>query len=249
MICGTVLLGCNSIQVIPATPTPDIETIDEFFAHCPTAEEVERVNTDLTISFEYDPTETLVCSASKGSRDLTALQKRAYQTIYVMRLLNFSQPLPWTEKPLYAWLIDVIDGIRFVKGGVSHCCEPENIIVIALNEDSPLLQTDQWIMNREGDGLMQATFLYAHETRHNEGFHHTCTTRNGDDNLLSEMGAWTIQYYLALWIARYGDSAFLKTQAGGPNAYRLAAFQDAEVTYLTRFCKETYIELMPTFVP
>jgi hypothetical protein len=250
LFCGLILLGCGSLQSSAFTPTPDIETIDEFFARCPTADEVERVNTDLEISFEYDPTAgTLVCTASKGSADLTLLQKQVYQTIYVMRLLHFSRPLPWTEKQLYDWLVDTIDGIRFVDGGMSHCCEPENTIVIALNENSLILQTDQWIVSGEKYGLMNATLLYAHEARHNEGFLHTCTARNGDDNTLDEMGSWAIQHYLALWIAQYGDHAFLTAQGGDQNRYRLAALQDAEVTRLTRFCKEIYIEPTTTLVP
>jgi len=211
---------------------------------------VDSVNADLKISFEYDPTAgTFVCAASNGSADLTALQKRAYQTIYVMRLFHFSRPLPWTEKQLYSWLVDAIDGIRFVKGGLSHCCAPENIIVIALNENSIILQTDQWIVSGEGYGRMNAALLYAHEARHNGGFPHTCTARNGDDNTLDEMGAWAVQHYLALWIAQYGDRDFLTPLAGDHNTYRLAALQDAEVTRLTRFCKEVYIAPTTTLVP
>jgi len=159
---GMILSGCISHPpLVVATPTADIETVDEFFARCPTTDEVARVNSDLTLYFDYDPTVgTLVCEAANSSANLTALQKRAYQTVYVMRLLHFSHPLPWTEKPLYDWLVDVIDGIRFVKGGLSHCCEPENIIVIALNENSLILQTGQWIVNGEKRGLMNATLLY-----------------------------------------------------------------------------------------
>lgn len=241
---------CNPNQTPTITPAPDIETIDEYFMRCPTTDDVARVNSDLKIAFEYDPApEVLVCHASQGSADLTALQKRAYQTIYVMHLLQFSQPLPWTDKQLYDWLVDTIDGIRFVKGGVSRCCEPENTLVIALNEESPLLGIDQWIVSDQGDGLMQATLLYAHEARHNEGFLHTCTTRNGDDNTLDEMGAWAIQHYLALWIAQYSDRAFLVAPANSPETYRLAALRDAEVTRLTRFCKEIYTEPTVTLTP
>lgn len=96
---------------------------------------------------------------------------------------------------------------------------------------------------------MQATLLYAHEARHNEGFLHTCTTRNGDDNTLDEMGAWAIQHYLALWITQYGDREFLTSSSNAPDAYRLAALRDAEVTRLTRFCKEGYGEMTVTLSP
>lgn len=252
--CGfaIVLFGCSvSTTAAPVfVPTADIETIDVFFGRCPTREEIARVDADLKISIEYDPTTGVdVCHASSGSADLTALQKRVYQTVYVTRLLHFSRPLPWTEKQLYDWMVDAIDGIRIVERGVSRCCDPENVIVIALRDAPSLVQTDQWITDEQGGGLMKVTLLYAHEARHNEGFLHTCTTRNGDDNTLDEMGAWAIHHYLALWIAQYSERAFLTTSGGDPNAYRLAALWSAETIRLTRFCREIYTEPTATLSP
>jgi hypothetical protein len=63
------------------------------------------------------------------------------------------------------------------------------------------------------------------------------------------MGSWAIQHYLALWIAQYGDRAFLAAQDGNQNTYRLAALQDAEVTRLTRFYMEIYIAPTTTLAP
>jgi hypothetical protein len=238
-----------------ASPTPDIETVDEFFARCPSAEEVAKVNSDLTVSFEYDPTAgTLVCTAATGSADLTALQKRAYQTIYVMRLLHFSQPLPWTDKQLYDWLVNAIDGISFIDGGgsgYSYCCAPEGTIVIALNPNAIILATDQWMQPSLSSGLMNTMFLYAHEARHNEGYGHTCVNpdRNGDDNLVTEMGSWSIQYYLALWIAQYGERSFLMASGADPNVYRQMALQDAQTTREVRFCEDPAPTPGPTLIP
>lgn len=232
-------------SAITLSPTPDIETIEEFFTRCPTAEEIAQVNSDLTITFEYDPT---VGTWACHSPNLTPLQKRAYQTIYVMRLLNFSRPLPWTDKQLYDWFVTAIDGIRFVNGGHSYCCEPENMIVIALEPDSDILQTDSWFSETPSLGLMHTTLLYAHEARHNEGFHHTCPTRNGDDNTLDEMGAWAIQHYLALWIAQYGDQNLLRVDGDIPDYYRQIALEDAETIRLTRFCKDVYVKHGPTLI-
>lgn len=246
------LSGCVSqtSPVITPAPIPNIESIDEFFNRCPTREEVAQVNADLEITIEYDPTAGVdVCHENDGSEDLSALQKRIYQTVYVMKLLKFSRPLPWTDLQLYDWLTTTIEGIRFVRGGISRCCEPENVVVIALHQDSMLLTTDQWVMDDSIHGLMDATLLYAHEARHNEGFLHACTTRNGDDNTLDEMGAWAISHYLALWIAQYGDRAFLAPQSGSPDLFREAALQRAEITRLTRFCKEIYAEPTITLAP
>lgn len=247
-----LLCGCSAIPTaIPVSvPPQDIETISEFFERCPTRAEIAQINVDLKISVEYDPTDgAVVCNTSNGSENLSALQKRIYQTIYVIKLFKFSQPLPWTDMQMYDWMTNTINGIRFVQGGASHCCDPENTIVIALESNSTLLTTDQWVMNDGIHGLINATLLYAHETRHNEGFHHSCATRNGDDNAIDEMGAWSIQYYLALWIAQYGDRAFLMPPSGSPNRYREASLQQAELIRLTRFCKEVYDEPTITLAP
>jgi hypothetical protein len=238
------------------TSTADIvETVDDFFARCPSATEVAQVDADFTIGFEYDPTAgSLACTASAGSADLTTLQKRVYQTIYVMRLLDFSRPLPWTDRQLYDWLVAAIDGIRFVDGGgegFSYCCDPSNTIVIALNDNSIILQTDQWIDPSQSYGLMNSTLLYVHEARHNEGFGHTCIdpSRNGDDNYLDEMGAWSAQHYLALWIAQYGERAFLAAPGDDSNYYRRVALEDAQTTRSVRFCLDPAAEPAPTLVP
>ncbi len=56
LIAGTILFGCVSSNLpVTATPTADIETIDEFFARCPTVDEVSRVNADLILHFDYAP--------------------------------------------------------------------------------------------------------------------------------------------------------------------------------------------------
>jgi hypothetical protein len=77
-----ILPGLRTIRILPTliTPTPtSMPTIDEFFARCPTAVEIAAVSQAVTLTFETDPTAgTLVCKASDGSTDLTALQKRAY---------------------------------------------------------------------------------------------------------------------------------------------------------------------------
>ncbi|MBI3739599.1 MAG: hypothetical protein HY258_11180 [Chloroflexi bacterium] len=243
-------------QINPPTdtpaPTPHIETVDDFFARCPTADEVARVNSDFKISFEYDPTApTLVCHAADGSADLTALQKHAYQTIYVMHLLNFSQPLPWTDKQLYDWLVGAIDSIRFIDGGgsgYSFCCDPANTIVVALSSNAYIFLTDRWLEPSISGGLMNTMFLYVHEARHNEGYGHTCTSQSGDDNRVDEMGSWSVQYYLALWIAQYGDREFLKAPGSDPNLYRQMALDDSQITRSVRFCLDP-APPEPTLIP
>jgi hypothetical protein len=61
------------------------------------------------------------------------------------------------------------------------------------------------------------------------------------------MGAWAVEYYLALWISQYSNKDFLDTD--DQNFNRLAAFEDAQITYLTRFCKQKYNFPLPTWMP
>lgn len=42
---------------------------------------------------------------------------------------------------------------------------------------------------------------------------------------------------------------FLKPQSGSPDLFREAALQQAEITRLTRFCKEVYMEPATTLAP
>jgi hypothetical protein len=78
--------------------------------------------------FEFirdDPAGPVVCTAAEGSRDLTHTQKRTYQALIAAKALEFSQPLPFTDLPLYDWMVESIDGIRMVEDTTwSFCCAP-----------------------------------------------------------------------------------------------------------------------------
>ncbi len=195
-----ILPGLRPLKTLPtlSTPTPTAApTIDALFARCPTAAEIAEVSQAVTLAFETDPTAgTLVCKASDGSADLTALKKRAYQSILIMKHLSFDAPLPWTNKNLFNWFAGAITSIRFRSNiTYSYCCEPANTINIAVAGNSYLMLTGRWIDDSIGGGLMDTMVLFAHEARHNEGYPHTCA--NGqDDKTLGELGAWGVQYYL-----------------------------------------------------
>jgi hypothetical protein len=212
-------------------------SIDEFFAHCPAPQEIAALLADITIVFEADPTVgTLACKESEGSLDLTPLQKRAYQSILVMKVIRFDTPLPWTKKDLYQWFIDTVEGVRYRPGlANSFCCEPANVINIQVNENSFILLTDRWIDPQMGGGLMDTMALYVHEARHNEGYVHTC---NCDDNTIAEMGSWGVQYYLFQWLAQHTDPAFFRAPGGDADYYRSIALGNMVTTRNSRFCNE-----------
>ncbi len=219
-----------------ATRSPNV---DDFFSRCPTAGEIASVRKDLSFSFESDPTApALVCQAAQGSADLTGLQKRAYQSVLVMRLLQFDTPLPWTDKPLYDWFVSTIKGLRFSKSfQYSHCCDPANVIDIKLADNSYLILTDRWVDPSMGGGLMDTMVLYVHEARHNQGLPHTCS--NGvDDKTIAELGAWGVQLDLLTWLAQHDRSGFLSAPGDDPNIYRATALFDAGMIRKSRFCKE-----------
>jgi hypothetical protein len=169
--------------------------------------------------------------------------KHAYQSILVMRLLNFNRALPWTDKQLYDWFIGSIKGIRFREDiQYSHCCDPANVIDIKDNPTMLISMTDLWIDPTYNAGLMDTTILLVHEARHNNGFSHTCPD-GAMDKTISEMGAWVVQMDLEEWIAQYGDRAFLTAPGQDPNYYREVAMTDSIDIRHSSFCTE------PTLTP
>jgi hypothetical protein len=223
------------------TPTLSRPTVDQVLARCPTVQEVAAINGDLRLSFEADPTaEQLVCTAATGSADLTLLQRRIYQTLVVTKQLQFSQPLPWTDKPLYSWLVSAIKGIRFRSEiGNSYCCDPKDTINVRVASNVAFVTTDRWVNPQSGVGLMDTMVLFVHEARHNQDYRHTCAMiQNGtpipntNDKTIAEMGAWGVQYYLDTWLANYSDPGFINDPY-----YRQLALADAKTTR-ERFCDE-----------
>jgi hypothetical protein len=233
----------------PASPTADPfanppSTIDHLIARCPTAEEIAAMDALLTLHFESDPSAgTLVCSAAKGSADLTLLQQRAYQALLAMRYLSFDAALPWTDQPLLDWLAGAIRGIRYRHDiEISYCCDPQGIINIQ-TQNLAALSTDRWIDAQSGTGLHGLVVLIVHEARHNQGFAHTCNTK---DQTLAEMGAWGVQYWLQWWLAFHSDPDFLRPLAGDADFYRLSALSQALTVRATRFCAEPTLTPGPT---
>jgi hypothetical protein len=141
------------------------------------------------VIFADDPTAgALVCSAEDGSADMTRLQERVYQALYLIRRLRFDAPLPWTGEALWEWFVGAVDGVR-VGGSRTYCCDPARVIVIGVSSEY-------------GDGFPTLIEGLVHEARHADGGHsHSCGT--GADQTIDELGAYGVQYYLNLWLAQH----------------------------------------------
>jgi len=232
------------------TPIPARPTLADFFLRCPTAQEIADVKARLTITFEGDPSPgALTCTAAEGSADLTSIQKKAYQTIIIMRYLQFATPLPWTKDQLYDWftVTSGIKGIRFIYTPYKHlydpknppppsyCCSPAHVIVITYSEINFLMTRGVWTDGSEGAGLAEITGLLLHEARHNLFGPHTC---GGRDSTLAETGPSGVQYYFFVWLEKHGDNAFLRAPGDDPDMYRYSAQYSAYTLRVGDFCKE-----------
>jgi hypothetical protein len=166
------------------------------------------IDADIKLIFESDPSAGhLVCTAAAGSRDLTSFKRIVYTTLLVMKKLEFNRPLPWTDKQLYTWFVNTVQGIRF-RGDItnSSCCDPAGVVNIQTT-DLAVNSTNKWIDPQLGTGAEGLLVLFVHEARHNEFGGHTCGT---NDNTRAEMGAWGVQYYLETYLAdNLKDPSFL----------------------------------------
>jgi hypothetical protein len=234
-----------AVPTVPAAvPTygADLSNIDAFFEYCPTSYEIERLLAEIPVAFEADPTAgSTPCMGGGGMGTLTEMQRRAYLTIMVMRHLSFDAPLPWTDKNLYRWFADTVEGIRFRSDiANSSCCDPAGVINIRVADNMYIVLTDLWVDSHLAGGLMDTMVLYVHEARHIEFGSHTCGNR---DNTIAELGAWGVQYRLLEWLARHANPAFHRPAAGDPDLYRLAALDGMLSVRRERFCLE------PTLTP
>lgn len=222
----------------PPTPAIPLDaTIDDALARCPTAAEIELVDSRIRLTFVDDFTAPeLVCRRRDGSANLTRLQERAYQAVLSMRRLRFDEPLPWTDRSLFGWFTRAVTGIQFEAATYSHCCAQDNDIVIRSQTDMAYLQDYTW------DGMKGLVGLMAHEARHAEGYYHNCGESADnpgvvpDDQTLEEGGAWAVNYWYLVWLADHADDDYVRPADGAPDAYREKARVSAEGILKYRIC-------------
>jgi len=234
----------------PGSSDPPL-AIDELITRCPSAQTLAEIDADLDIRFEYGPQingDEVVCTAADSGRDLTHLQERVYQALIAMRALEFDRPLPWTDLGLYDWLVQQVRGIRLRDDiGVSHCCPPPAdgvgpYVNIQVGPGASVLATDLWAS--VGGGLYTLVSLITHEARHVASLH-SC---GNEDNTISELGAFGVEYYLYTYLAYHSDPCFLRPtlpasseipqQLFGDDHYLVLMRDEARYRHAHRFCAE-----------
>jgi hypothetical protein len=188
-------------EISSAFPCPqDAQSVDDIMTSCPTECELAWFNSDFDIEFD-DAAGLPPLACENGLDPSGGVNPRLaiYQALRVMAALDFDQPLPWTEKNLYAWLNGAIDGILLTTTDMSHCCDGQNRIVLKADLLSqPAFAT--WYDQQYGIGLDVLVGLIVHEARHAEIGGHTC---GSDDQTLQELGSWGVQHYLFTWLAEH----------------------------------------------
>ena len=190
-----------------------------FVLTCPSPDEIQAIDRELTLSFINDLTEQrpLVCTEEQGSADLTEVQWMAYQALRMMKATEFTEPLPWTSS-LYDWLVDTIDGIDYDSTEeYSFCCRDQRIVIAVKLVDevdtyflsSPIYWYRSfyetllygWDTHFEyaGSAFVNHIQLLVHEARHSEGPVHT--GGDGRDKTFEEMGSWAYATQVSWWYA------------------------------------------------
>lgn len=184
---------------------------------CPPAAAIAEIDAEISLQFLDDPTAgTLVCRAEEGSADLTRLQERAYQAMYLMKRLQFDTPLPWTSESLWTWFTSSVRGVQYLRVDALSCCLNGFIRVPAGD------------LSRTKSFGFPGILGLVHEARHHDKGH-TCGNR---DVTIAEMGSFGVQYYMALWLA---DHAIAPPLTDDERRY---ARQSAREIRARTFCAE-----------
>lgn len=209
----------------PAVARPSGTFLDERIAACPTAAEVASVR-DVRLGLDaVAAARPLVCRAADGSADLTYHARNVVQALILMKELEFDAPLPWTPATLWAWFRELGVGINiFMDDRNSACCGPDRMIrysVPTRTEEPPRLGVD----------ALSTISLLIHEARHIEVGRHPCQDRY--DNLVSDLGAFGVQYYFLDFLARHSNPAQVPAAYRDYHLYRACALRGSV------FCRES----------
>jgi hypothetical protein len=226
----------------PALGQTRVSPVDQIIARCPTAAEIAAAQARTPVTFDVSAlTGPNVCTAGSGSADLNTVQLRTYQALIVLNELRFSQALPWTPGTLTDWFSRAIRGIRITDlpfGTGGFCCNPAGVIVV----DSPgdVLDIARYAdPNRNWNGPLPFLLgVFVHEARHAEGPLHQCA---GNDNTISELGAWGVEYSFEAWLALFSGS-FMTAPDIHPTAYRDGALFRAGVWRMNA-CQSPFADL------
>lgn len=169
---------------------------DPAYAQIRTDFEIRRNGLATTIPPCTEPVSAMATSAYTD--ELLVVQ--GLRVVYYMDR-GLSGHLPWTSGTLYDWMKSKIGGLNIVAGG-SFCCQSfggKTFVAIGSQDDFNREFDKKWI------GIAGNIDLYAHETRHVDGFPHSscCGITNGCDNTFdtANLSPYGIQWWLnKLWL-------------------------------------------------
>jgi hypothetical protein len=192
------------MAAVPAVA--QIHNVRKFLDQCPQNDPAyAQIRADFEIRRNGQPTTIPPCT-----EPVSAMATAAYtdellivQGLRVAFYMDRGQAghLPWTAGTLYAWMKSKIGGVDIVAGG-SFCCEQfggKTFIAVGAQDDFNREFDKKWI------GIAGNIDLYAHETRHVDGFPHSscCGITNGCDNTFdtANLSPYGIQWWLnMLWL-------------------------------------------------
>ncbi len=219
-----------------------IENIDDFLELCPTDDPAyAQIRSDFVIRHNDALVGALTCSGPVSSIPIAdwtdeLIVVQGLRTIYSMDR-GMRGHLPWTDGTLYDWMRSKIAGIN-IKGGGAYCCDTiggELYIVVPEEDD----------FNRDFDrtwkGISGNIGLYAHETRHVDGYGHVscCGITSGcDANFdVNDLTAYGVQWWLNdLWLTgaiNVGIGCLPSAEVSDIATWHLSSLNSQ---FRTRFC-------------
>ncbi len=200
----TAICFCAIVEASAARP---ISNIGSFLNQCPDRDpafatitrDFELRRNGLPVSMPQCTEPISGMSTAQYTDELIVLQ--GLRVIYYMDR-GQSGHLPWTPGTLYDWMKSKIGGINVVPGGGSSCCSTfgGKLFINVGGEDD---------FNRDFDrrwrGIAGNIDLYAHETRHVDGFPHSscCGISFGCDDTFNpaNLSPYGVQWWLnKLWL-------------------------------------------------
>jgi hypothetical protein len=231
----------SGVDLPPTVYANGLPDIGRFVEQCPTLDPaLSQITHDFTIRRNGAPAALPPCSepVSKMKPATYTAELRALQALRGAYYMDQGQSghLPWTSGTLYDWMkakiagIDVRDDTSF-----SYCCESfDGRPYVA----TPAKVQSDYSFTAEGIGAEIA--LFAHETRHVDGYPHTscCGIPGGCDQSFdpANLTPYGIQWWLyALWLEGAINVGY---QCLAPEALNKIVQEDegALAGYQARFC-------------
>ena len=238
-----LVLVAAAFILSPVARGGQIVNIGVFLSQCPDRDPAyAQIVHDFELRRDGLPVSEAPCTEPIGAMAVaqysdTLIVRQGLRVIYYMDR-GQSGHLPWTSGTLYDWMKSKIGGINIVTGGGSSCCVQfggKTFINVGSEND----------FNRDFDrtwpGIAGNIDLYAHETRHVDGFPHSscCGITNGCDNTfdMANLSPYGVQWWLNhLWLTGGIDVGYECLVPADVNAATNWFLSSVNDQFRTRFC-------------